>query len=213
MGFGRRHHSRQFQPLGDPRRPRGEKGKGFDARRIGRIWHACDRLGPTPASKAYGRLIQFLLTTGQRRDEAAGLRFGHILDGVWRMGSDNKSGRPHSVPLPPLAMQIVGTGEARDLVFPGGAGTKLTAGRNSSAVSTNLPTLKIGGFTISGERAPAAGRMAALISLVIEALLNHTLPGTAATYMRAEMQARKEVVLVAWAAELERIVGKRRAVS
>ena len=58
-------------------------------------------------------MVRFLLLTAQRRDEAASLRHGHILDGVWRQ-TENKASRPHSLPLPPLALALVGQGEARE---------------------------------------------------------------------------------------------------
>ena len=54
-------------------------------------------------SQAFGRMVRFLLVTAQRRDEAASLRHGDILGGVWRQ-TDNKSGRPHTIPLPDLAL-------------------------------------------------------------------------------------------------------------
>ena len=69
-------------------------------------------------AKNYGRMVRFLLLTAQRRDEAASLRHGHILDGVWRQ-TENKASRPHSLPLPPLALTLVGQGDARDFVFAG----------------------------------------------------------------------------------------------
>ncbi len=95
---------------------------------IAAIWRACEDLGNTEVARDYGRMVQFLLLTAQRRDEVASLKFGHILNGIWRQ-TENKSSRPHSLPLPPLAMALVGHGEARDLVFPGRDGGKLAAFR------------------------------------------------------------------------------------
>ncbi len=180
---------------------------------IRRVWHACAELGSTKASHAYGRLIQFLLITGQRRDEAAGLRFGDILDHVWRMGADNKSGRAHTVPLPALALSIVGAGDPRELVFPGAAATKLSGW---SKFKRRLDRLAgIDGWTVHDLRRSAASAWqdAGADFLTIEALLNHSLKGVAAVYMRAEMQRQKAEALNAWAAELERIVAGRRAAS
>ena len=89
---------------------------------IRKIWKACgDDLGTREAAKNFGRMVRFLLVTAQRRDEAASLRHGHILDGVWRQ-TDNKSSRPHSLKLPPLALELVGQGGARDYVFAGSVG-------------------------------------------------------------------------------------------
>ena len=71
-------------------------------------------------------MVRFLLVTAQRRDEAASLRHGHILDGTWRQ-AENKADRPHSLALPPLALALVGQGEAQDYVFAGSVG-KIVAG-------------------------------------------------------------------------------------
>ena len=70
---------------------------------IAAIWKACDDLGTREAAKNFGRMVRFLLVTAQRRDEAASLRYGHILDGTWRQ-TTNKSDRPHTLVLPPLAL-------------------------------------------------------------------------------------------------------------
>ena len=79
------------------------------------IWKACgDDLGTREAAKNFGRMVRFLLLTAQRRDEAASLRHGHILDGVWRQ-TDNKSSRPHNIKLPPLALSLVGRGRSARL--------------------------------------------------------------------------------------------------
>ncbi len=158
-------------------------------------------------------MIRFLLITGQRRDEAAGLRFGHILDGVWRQGTDNKCGRAHSIPLPALALHIVGNGEARDLVFPGGAGTKL-----SGWSKFKLRLDKVSGvedWTVHDLRRTAASgwQDGGADFLAIETLLNHCLKGVSGVYMRGEMQRQKAEALQNWANELEKIIGGRRAVS
>ena len=39
----------------------------------------------------------------------------------WRQ-TENKASRPHSIPLPPLALALVGKGDARDYVFAGRLG-------------------------------------------------------------------------------------------
>jgi len=48
---------------------------------------------------------------------------------------------------------------------------------------------------------------------IIQAVLNHAVPGVGGVYLRAELEKEKAAALHAWAAELERIVGRRRAVS
>ena len=78
-------------------------------------------------------MVKFLLLTGQRRSEAAGLRHGDILDGTWRQ-IDNKSSRPHSLPLSPLTLALVGVGPPQELAFPsprGGATANFSRGKSA----------------------------------------------------------------------------------
>ena len=61
--------------------------------------------------------------------------------------ADNKSSRPHSLQLPPLALELVGQGGARDYVFAGTVGkisgfSKLKAALDEAAASAT------GGCTI-----------------------------------------------------------------
>ena len=47
---------------------------------------------------------------------------------------------------------------------------------------------------------------------VIGAVLNHSLGGVSAIYMRSELEAAKRDALARWAAEVERIVAEERIV-
>ena len=114
------------------------------------IWKACDELGPHEAATNYGRMVRFLLLTAQRRDEAASLKFGDILDGTWRQ-VENKASRPHSIPLPPLARTLVGQGEPRKFVF-GGRGGKIGAFSKLKRRSTRRAASMTGGCTICAGR-------------------------------------------------------------
>ena len=59
--------------------------------------------------------------TAQRRDEAASLRFGHILDGTWRQAT-NKSDRPQASRCRHSPSHWWGEGGAQDYVFAGRSG-------------------------------------------------------------------------------------------
>ena len=120
-------------------------------------------------------MVRFLLLTAQRRDEAASLRYGHILDGVWRQ-SENKSSRPHSLKLPPLALALVGQGEARDYVFAGRVGkisgfSKLKAALDEASGVTD--------WRLHDLRRTAASKMQELgiRNHVVQAVFNHAVPG------------------------------------
>ena len=104
-------------------------------------------------------MVQFLLVTAQRRDEAASLRHGDILDGTWKQ-ADNKAGRPHSLKLPRLALDLVGKGQAQELVFGGAGGGKL-AGFSKFKRALDREA-KVSGWTLHDLRRTAATRMQGL---------------------------------------------------
>ena len=49
---------------------------------------------------------------------------GDVLDGCWRFRT--KGNRSHRLRLPALALDQIGTGEAREPAFPGKRGTKVS---------------------------------------------------------------------------------------
>ena len=102
------------------RAPERKRDRVLSRAELAAIWHACD-VSAGPVSQAFGRMVRFLLVTAQRRDEAASLRHGDIIGGIWKQ-ADNKSGRPHALALPSLALDLVGQGEPKALVFGGGNG-------------------------------------------------------------------------------------------
>lgn len=177
-----------------------------------KIWAACgDDLGNREVAKNFGRMVRFLLVTAQRRDEAASLKHGHILDGVWRQ-ADNKSSRPHSLKLPPLAKSLVGRGEARDFVFAGSVGaisgfSKLKAVLDEASGVTD--------WRLHDLRRTAASKMQSLgvANHVVQAVLNHAVPGVGAHYLQDDLEKQKAEALAAWAVALTQIVGKDRVVA
>ena len=101
--------------------PEQKRSRVLAQKELAAIWKACGELEGRPAAQNFGRLVKFLLVTAQRRGEAASMRHGDVLDSTWRQ-MQNKSDRPHSLKLPPLALTLVGQGGAREYVFPGSAG-------------------------------------------------------------------------------------------
>lgn len=92
------------------------------------------------AGEVYGGLVRCLMATLQRRNEVAGMAWPEVGDdGVWRIPAERMKGkRGHSLPLPPLVLNIMQAmprielegGKLSDPVFPGrvadgGAGVKL----------------------------------------------------------------------------------------
>jgi len=173
------------------------------------VWQACDRLEGSAEQQSFGRLVKFLLLIGQRRGEAAGLKHGHILGGIWRQSpQSNKAAREHKLPLPPRGLALLGTGADDRWCFPGASGGPITGAwtrlkteldRRSGVTDWRLHDLR---------RTFASGLQELAVDFwTIEALLNHSLPGVAGIYMRAELDAAKASALQLWAAEIEAIVG------
>jgi integrase len=186
------------------RSPEQERTRKLTDAEIVAIWRACDQLNGSEAARNYGRLVRFLLVTAQRRDEAASLRYGHILDGTWHQ-TENKSNRPHNIPLPPLALDLVGQGDARELVFAGRSGkisgySKLMAALDEAS--------GVFDWVLHDLRRTAASRMQALRvpNHVVELILNHALPGIGGVYLQAELEDQKAEALANWSRALAKIV-------
>jgi hypothetical protein len=187
------------------RSPEQERTRKLTDAEIVAVWRACDKINGSDVARNYGRLVKFLLVTAQRRDEAASLRHGHILDGVWRQ-TENKSDRPHSIPLPALARDLVGHGEARDLVFAGRSGGKFSGYSKLKATLDQISG--VSDWVLHDLRRTAASRMQALRipNHVVELILNHALPGIGGVYLQAELEDQKAEALATWATALGKIV-------
>ena len=191
--------------VGDIRRaPESKRTRKLTDVEIVAIWRACDAIGTREAAKNYGRLVRFLLVCAQRRDEAASLRHGDILDGTWRQ-ADNKSSRPHSLKLPPLALTLVGQGTANEFVFAGRSGKISGYSKLKEALDE---ASGVTGWVLHDLRRSAASRMQGLgvPNHCIGAVLNHSLPGVAGVYLQSEMEGQKAEALQVWATALAKIV-------
>jgi integrase len=190
------------------RTPGTKRERVLTKKEIAAIWKACGDTGASKIAINYGRLVRFLLLTAQRRDEAASLRYGHILDGVWRQ-TENKASRPHSLTLPPLALTLVGQGEARDFVFAGRTG-KVGA---FSMLKRKLDEASgVTEWRLHDLRRSAATNMQELgiRNEVVQAVLNHAVPGVGGVYLRSELEKEKAEALANWAVALTKIVGPLR---
>lgn len=69
------------------------------------VWRACDEIG-----EPFGALIKLLLLTGARREEVTRMTRTELSEdgGTWSLpGARTKNGKPHVVPLAPLAREII----------------------------------------------------------------------------------------------------------
>lgn len=153
-----------------------------------------------------GRVIKLLLLTGCRADEIGQLRWSEIDvdNAVLTLPPERtKNGRTHTLPLSPLALQIIKQVEkrdGRDFLFG-----KLACGYTHWGAQKKTLTDKIGvaHWTIHDLRRTAATHMCELgiEPHVVEAILNHISGhkgGIAGIYNRARYFERMKVALAAW---------------
>jgi integrase len=186
------------------RTPETKRERVLTKSEIRAIWRACEKLGPHEVAMNYGRMVRFLLICAQRRDEAASMKFGDVLNATWRQ-VENKASRPHSIPLPPLAMDLVGQGAAREYVFGGRTGKiggfsklKRMLDEASGVTDWRLHDLR---------RSAATGMQdIGVRGDIVQAVLNHSLQGVAAVYLRSELEKQKRDALATWAVALTKIV-------
>ena len=149
--------------------------------------------------------MQFLLATAQRRDEGASLRHRDIVNGVWRQ-EQNKSDRPHELRLPKLALKLIGEGEPDELVFAGRGGGKIS-GWSKLKLALDKAS-GVTGWRLHDLRRTAASGMqeAGAPNHIVQAVLNHAIPGVGAVYLHAQLEKEKGEALAAWAQALVHIV-------
>jgi integrase len=195
------------------RSPEQKRSRKLANKEVAAIWRACDQLNGNPAAHSFGRLVKFLLATGQRRDEGASLRHGDITDGVW-LQQDNKASRPHKLALPKLALALLGNGAPADLVFVGRTPGKKLSG--FSKLKSQLDELSgVSDWRLHDLRRTCASGMqeAGVPNHIVQAVLNHAIPGVGAVYLHGQLEKEKTEALQAWAAALTCIIRPVRVVA
>ena len=171
------------------------------------VWKASQEMG------AYGRLVRFLLIVAAREGEALEMHHGDLLDGLWRkrqVVGANKSGKPKKTILPAMALAEVGTGDARDRVFPGRRGGRF--GNLSTCKKRLDAKAGIPHWTLHDLRRTASSGMQELKvepHVIRYGVLDHTAKGLDAVYLLGDLTVPAGEALQRWATELERIVGTR----
>lgn len=119
MRWAKRRHILSFNPAADVEKPSEEHARDrfMTDEEIQLIWDAASRVGDP-----YGRLVQMLLATGQRRGEVAGMRRSELgileqRDGrtgetrtieAWLLPAERtKRSVAHAVPLSPLTKRLI----------------------------------------------------------------------------------------------------------
>ncbi len=201
----------EASPMTGTKAPTREKARDrvLTPAEIARLVAAC-RAEPYP----FGPYTLILLVTAQRRGEVANMRWSEIdwENKVWEIpGERSKNGRPHLVPLSPLALSVlrgIPRFEGCDLVF--------TTTRTSpiSGITKMVIRLQDASDTrdwrLHDLRRTAATEMAkmGIVPHVVEKVLNHisgTISGVAAVYNRYGYDAEKRAALTRWASLIKKL--------
>ena len=140
-------------------------------------------------------LLKFLLLTGLRISEAQAAKHEH-LDGHRLAISNNKSGRPHWIYLPDLALELIGN-----------HASYFFEQRSPTAIQSRIKRSGVR-WTPHDLRRTFATRVAGLgVAIhVVEKMLNHSMGGVMAIYNRHEYETERIISSQAWANELKKIV-------
>jgi integrase len=170
------------------------------------VWNACRD------DEGYGRIVKLLILTGQRRDEVGAMTQAELDrdTGKWSIPANRtKNGRPHVLPLPPLAWEIIDTvPRHKDYLFgrsPGGYSGWVSGKKALDA------RISIAPWVIHDLRRTVATRIADLgiaTPHVIEALLNHISghkAGVAGIYNRSSYEREVRNALAMWADQIQQI--------
>lgn len=166
------------------------------------IWFAADAM-----AYPYGKIIQLLILSAQRRNEVASMRWQDINfeEKIWTIPAEfNKSGRTHRIPLSDQVIKIIQSiPKTHDvLVFPARGSNKCVSG--FSKWKKKIDNISgVSDWTVHDLRRTAATGMAAakVQPHVVEKILNHSsgsLGGVAGIYNKHEYQDEKVQALQIW---------------
>ena len=199
----------EFNPAQNIAKPAKERSRDrvLNDTEIKKIWQACDTMG-----WPFGPLIQILLITGARRNEAASMRWIQIEGSKWTIPSElTKSGRLHEIPFPRLGLHVLSTCQKTDdLLF---STTGITPFSGFTKAKRRLDDMSgTSEWRIHDLRRTVASGMARLevAPHVVERILNHStgsLGGVAGIYNRHGYLKEKSDALQTWGQHLEKLVG------
>ena len=171
----------------------------------------------------YGVIVRLLLLTACRRDEVGAMAWSELRGDIWSIPGDRtKNSLPLDLALPSLALEVLGSVQARegrDLVFGSREGSFSGWGRAKAMLDARMlgdlqqrhgKKAALAPWRLHDLRRTAATRMADLgvQPHVVEAVLNHISghrAGVAGIYNRATYAAEKQAALVLWAERLTKL--------
>lgn len=182
------------------------------------LWAATEEIG-----WPFGRMVQMLIATGQRRNEVAQMRWSEIdLKGrLWTLPRERvKNDRPHTVPLSTMAISIL-----KSVPRIAGPYVFTTNGQTpSSGYSTakrrldkQLPADMPGWRWHDLRRTLASGMARLGVNLpVIEKILNHvsgSFGGIVSVYQHHSFEDEKRVALQRWSDHVAEVVADKTLVN
>lgn len=150
------------------------------------------------------RALSFILITGTRPGEAAGILWDEIEGRWWTVPEErSKNGLAHRVYLTDLALETLPPRQKTGPVFPS-VGGPLRAAALSHAVRNNLTALKVDKFTPHDLRRSCATGLARIgvDRVTISRILNHKEQGVIGVYDRHDYDRQKQRAMEKWAAHL-----------
>jgi integrase len=174
---------------------------------LGRILRGARQIGG-----AYGGIIEFLILTGQRREEVARITWDELDQerGIWRLpASRTKNGKQHVVHLSPEALNVLGRLERHEgFVFCAGKRPFQDFSRHKKRLDS---ICGVGSWRLHDLRRTCVSGMAALgvPPHVADKILNHqsgTISGVAAVYQRHEFMAERRKALMLWGSHVRSIL-------
>lgn len=185
------------------------------------LWRACDVVG-----EPFGTVFKLLLLTGARLNEVAGMNDAELADdcSMWSLpGARTKNGRPHTVPVPPLARALIAKVDRKPgaaLLFTttgttpvsgfGRAKARLDAAmlaearkqkRNATVAPWRLHDLRRTAVTGLVE----LGIAPHVVELVVNHISGHK-AGVAGIYNKSELLPERKAALERWAAHVAGLV-------
>jgi integrase len=200
--------------------PPDARDRVLSAEEVRWFWQACESADAPlqfRAPRPFAPLLRCLLLTGQRRDEVANMTRAELSDdGIWRLlGERTKNGRAHTVPLPPLALDLIASVETSGKFIFTTTGTtpvsgwsrlkrRLDAAMLALARKERGPDATISPWRLHDLRRTVVTGMAELgiQPHVIELVVNHisgTRAGIAGVYNRSELLLERKAALEMWA--------------
>lgn len=196
--------------LSRPKAPKARE-RVLNKHEVIKFWQAADAVRPE-----FGGMLKLLLLTGCRLREVADMRRSEMEGSQWTIpGMRTKNRRPHVVPLPQFACDIVAAVPTEDdLVFT-------TNGRSPVSGFSKLKraldrAMKISAWRLHDLRRTAVTGMAELGIRpdVIELAINHvsgSRGGIAGVYNRSELLPERRAALERWAAHVDSLVSGKPA--